>query len=537
MPDIATIEQRRVEGGFLDVSSVNGGTKRLPVSSFVVNYAMDSIPVAQVVPATGTPVLEEINEWDSLADIGKNEAAQLYIELAGEEVLLIDGYVSSIATTDESSPRSRRMGASISIQGKAVKLAGAPSASFVYSDGNESLPMLAMKKLNVNVFSSQDSGSAASSILAIETFVSRFLKDYPQANNWPAEVLRSITTSLYAESQGVDTGTGNDLSVIADEVINAYPGCQLKALNLVPTMFLRNIGEKFANIWRQQNAWQSLLSSSKYFMMHILPFNNGFYVANPYSLDRNFDVEIKSGEYLRLAKSRNERLSEPVNGVAMRPPAGIPYGNISADTSNYWREAYVFPRPNNGNIIDGYYHFRQFPSWLYKERAWTVNKPAKGKPLSEKPDPDSTESLKEFYNTVGIRVARAIYGQLLNDQTAITINFPWRTDLMPGTRFKLINDEASDISFIGSSLHGMVTSTQFRCSVMSDSPDLSVIVQAVSVRNETDNEKDNLTYDGHPIFDDRWVGMNLDGSLLSAAPETPKRKPTETFNSEDGEVD
>lgn len=530
MPNIGSVQRYRVTSGWLRVGD-EFAFDRLPVASFNVNYSLNQIPSAQVIPATGSAINGAADGfWSTIADIGKNLEAKLYITINGQEILLIDGYVSNIASSDESSPFSRRLGGSIGIVGRAVKLAGAPSSSFVYSNNSDSLSMLALKKLNVNVFSSQDSGTKKA-ILGIENFVSNFLNNNRNAKDWPAEVLKAITLGLYREHNS------KDYAQVADEIIKSYAGAQLTTLNLVPEMFLRNIGEKFSNAWRSANAWQAVVATSKYLMMSIVPFNRGFYIANPYSLDRNFDIRIRTGEYLRISKTKNENLQEPINGVVMRPPAGIPYSSIRGDTGNYLREAFAFPRPKKGNVIDGYYHFRQFPSWLYKERAWTVNRPEARKPFAPKPDVAlKDESLKDYYNRVGAAVARSIYGQLLQSQTTVQLNFPWRTDLMPGTRFILENGEDAKISFIGDEMHGMVTSTQFRCSTMSESPDLSVIVSAVSLRNAKDNKDDDLTFDGHPIFDDRWVGTDLFGNLGDGAPDAPEPNPPGSFNSGTGEV-
>lgn len=534
MADIANITKNRVTYGWLEVF---GETEvaHIPVSSFVVTYTMDEIPTAEVIPAIGKPLDEDEFAdafWDTIADIGKNMAARLRATINDEEQLLIDGYISAISTQDESSVSSRRMGASISIQGKAIKLAGAPSTSFVYSDGCESLPILAMKRLNVNIFSSRNPTTGQKkSINGIENFVSNYVSTNPSHAYWPAQTLRSITDSLYEEMGGPDYRD------VVDNVIKAYTGAQIRGLNLDITTYLRNVCEVFSGAWRSQNAWEALRSTSKYLMMHIIPFNTGFYIANPYSLDRNTAKRIKTGEYLRLQKVRTEHLSEPINGVLMRPPAGIPYSAIRANAASYFGETYAFPRPKKGNIIDGYYHYRQFPSWLYKERAALVNKPAQGKPFAEKPDINlgADSSMSDFYKRVGNVVARAIYGQLLLSQTSVSITMPYRTDLMPGTRFVLENVDGSKISFIGSEMHGMVTSTQFRCSTMSDSPELSVTLQAVSVRNEEDNKDDNLTFDGHPIFDRPWVGTTLFGGLLGDVPPAPAPAPATAFNSGTGQ--
>jgi len=132
--------------------------------------------------------------------------------------------------------------------------------------------------------------------------------------------------------------------------------------------------------------------------------------------------------------------------------------------------------------------------------------------------------------------ARSLYGQLRAQQAQIQLTFPFRIDLMPGTVVELENTEAAPLSFIGDSLFGMVQSVTIACSTLEDNPSLLTTVQLVSVRNTQDNDDDNITFDGHPIYEGRWVGIDLDGILLKDEGESGNltTNPTTTYNSVDG---
>jgi hypothetical protein len=529
VPDFSKITRYRVTGGRL----LLGVDVEVPIASFEVSFAMDTIPSAVVTPAIGTSFRGQ--DWATVADVLDGETARLYITVNGTEQLLINGYVSAVSTTDESTLFARRIGASISIQQRMVLLAGAPAVSFAYASKGSSLQLLSEQKLNINIF--DPGGDQKNGIEGIESYVAKFNRENPGAEDWPGRVLKSITMALFKQ-----TNAGQISQSDLDDIIRIYEPANLSSLVLDGVTFLRNVGEKYSATWRSQNAFEALRQTARYLMMRLIPFNSGFYIADPYSLDKAPVKSIRTGEYISIGKQRTEHLSEPVNGVAMRKPAGVPYSSIDPDLGNYFRDAFIFP-PLTDDGKARYYHYREFPPWLFKERGLTSRVVASGKPFSDKPSPNwnPDSSLTAYFTRIGDLIARAIYAQLLLEQTQIQLKFPYRIDLMPGTVIKLDNAEDSQISFVGDTLYGMVVNTRFVGSTMTEQPRLEVHISASSVRNEAQNDDDNYTFDGNPIYGGaagRWAGIDIDGDFISAVPDvmSPSAAAPNTYNSASGQV-
>jgi hypothetical protein len=526
VPDFSNVTRYRIQNGYLELGD---NPEVIPVASFEVQFQLDQIPSAQITPATGTSF--KGRTWATVADALEGETAKLYIVINGITQLLLDGYVSSVSTADDSTMFSRRLGASISIQHRAVKLAGAPSVSFAYAAKGDELQLLTGRKLNVNVF---DPKSPKDKSYGIESYVAQYLRQHPSGSDWPGNILKDITKKLFLELNNAQASQDE-----LDGIIKTYAPANLSHLILAPTAFMRNLSEKYSSSWKTQNAWEALRKTAQYLMMHIVPYNSGFYIADPYSLDSVPAVIIKSTEYTSVKKTRTERLSEPINGVVMKKPAGIAYSDISVDQGNYFKDAIIFP-PVKDATGSRYYHYRNFPPWLVRERGYTVNVVKKGRPFSDAPTvPD--ESSRSFYGRIGDLVARSVYAQLLLEQTQIQVVFPYRTDLMPGTVFELENSEDYEISFVGDTMYGMVTGTRIRGTSMTESPGLEVQITAASIRNKEQNESDDYTFDGHPLYngaDGRWVGIDIDGVFVTepASDLFPSTRPTKTFNSGSGQV-
>jgi len=334
----------------------------LPVAGFSVEFAMDQLPMAQVQPAIGKGLLSDSEV--TLSDIRERDSADLYLTVNDEEHLMLAGYISNISTGDESSVFSRRISGIISIRHITVKLAGAPTTSFVYS-GRLGSPLrtLADGKAGTNIF---DPTTSEQSTYPITSYIAAFLAKF--GNSWevPGFVMKNICANLFKQLN--DAQLSQDK---LDEMIQVYTPASLSSLLLIPTTFLEQLGNKFSAAWMSQNCWEALTATCQWLLLHIIPYNKGFYIADPYSLDRVTSLKIGSGEYIRISKSRQSNLSEPVDGIVMMDPAGSKYSQTQ-DVSNYYRDAYIFPRPEEGIALqpNRYYHYRQFPLWLRKERAW-----------------------------------------------------------------------------------------------------------------------------------------------------------------------
>jgi len=202
-----------------------------------------------------------------------------------------------------------------------------------------------------------------------------------------------------------------------------------------------------------------------------------------------------------------------------------------------------------------YYFRRTFPDWIQpishmENGAFSTSKPVTEETKNEIPQltPKNTldlskqnaKNLREFYRSVGQLLAQMIYAQTTQPQIVLKVDCPFREDLMPGTVVKLKNPVDGSFSFIGDSLYGMVASTTVMCDMTSERGDFGISASVVNVRNEEDNADDALTLDGNPLYEGRWVGIDIYGNLLDKAyaagfkaPPTPAK---ETYSAVSGQV-
>jgi len=377
----------------------------------------------------------------------------------------------------------------------------------------------------MNVFDPKGSADGTGSINPIETYVAKALRANPKVAYYPGSTLKDIVKGLY--------GQMNDEQLSQEDIegmIKTYDQANLTSLAVHPVTFLKDLSHRYKSNWMNGNAWQALVNTSKYLLMHVIPFSDGFYIANPYSLDRTPTLKIGASEYIRLSKHITDTLAEPINGVVMYPPSGVPYAGGDLDRNNVYREMFTFPHIQDGKGTvrpRSYYHYRQFPSWMLSYAQLQKGTPQKGKAHQKVPDVKPGQgkdaSWKAYFKRLGALYVQALYGQLMTTQAAITITFPFRTDIMPGTVIQLENSETSVLSFVGDSLYGMVTAVKFSVNAMAEEPTLVLTAQVSSIRNTEQNKDDNYTFDGSPIFDKRWTGIDLSGAFV-VEPETPTNK-------------
>jgi hypothetical protein len=134
---------------------------------------------------------------------------------------------------------------------------------------------------------------------------------------------------------------------------------------------------------------------------------------------------------------------------------------------------------------------------------------------------------------VGTLLARSYFGTERYEKSAYYgITLPFRTDIMPGSVIQLEKSDRKD-SYIGTHLFGIVGSTRITCDTMSEQPSLFMEVNLFAVRDNVANADDQMvTFNGNPLYKGPWVGMTLDGELLSTPKNTdhPKALTAGNFN-------
>jgi hypothetical protein len=491
----------------------------MPVARFQSVYRLNEIPMASVVPAIGRGLGQRSN-LVTLRDIKERDEAEILLKVDGKEHCMLHGYVFHISAEDSGTEFSRRFSGHITIRHRMTKLAGVPASSFVFTgETGASLESLHFLKTFCNVFNPEP--GALASIDPLLAFISEIQEQGDNAGLFPGEVLKYILKGLY---KGFNEGQAS--ADLLDEIVKTYGPANVTGFVGFRDSYLEALASSFSSLWKTSNSWQALLHTAQEFLLGIVPYNKGFYIANPYPLLRTPALEILPSEFVRFATGREEQLSEQVDAVVLTPPS------MGEPGTDFMQNLFSFPPMSEAGgetQINKYYHYRKFPAWAQGLVDLFYTQLSAGEPYGERPNPE--QNTDEYYQQIGVRLAQSYFGHMSLRQATASILFPFRTDIMPGTVLKIANP-SGELGFIGDTLYGMVSSTKFVCDTIAESPNLSVEVELAMVRNEEDNQNDNLTLDGDPIFEGAWAGIDLDGGFVSDVPaSTPMDSaPEETFD-------
>jgi hypothetical protein len=486
--------------------------KSVPVAGFNLYFRLDELPFATVTPAFGSPLFGA-GDWASLSDLQEKEAVDLILKVNDVQTLLLSGYISQIVTNFKSTLVAERQSLSIKVSHRAVKLAGYPSTSFIFSGfTNQSLNTLAEYKASTNPFIATAALEGGTSTWGPEAVHDWLIKQGQGLGYFPGHAMKIITKELFK--------TFNDKQVSQkdlEKMIRTYNPANLTHVLSNPAAYIRYLAEHYAGVWRNGNSWQALKSTARKLNLNIIPFNTGFYIANPYTLNHNHFKTIKAREYVQIGPTTiGVDTGEHIDGIILEAPISLGDG---------LGEFFSFPDFSEGaepTTNNKYYHREKFPVWLQPEMAklngaLTENTAFSPPTTLEFPNGDPT--LVEYYKSVGGNLARSMYGQIRQSQAAVSkLYFPYRLDLMPGTNIQFDNSDTG-LSFIGDTTYGMVLATTLSCDTFSASPMLRTIVDVTALRNAKDNADEKLTIKGHPLFQEQWVGINLLGDFLTKPPD------------------
>jgi len=341
----------------------NRDSIRMPVARFDAVFELNTLPQATVVPALGKEIIQKTRV--SLSDIAEGDEVSLILNVDGEERLIMEGFISTISGSDNSTPFSRRLSASILIVHRAVILAGAPTASFAYT-ASAHLPYTPLSDLKVYhpLFGRNNAVTTQYSLSSFKTEVEERFGTIDTAS-FPGTVIRYIAELLmqdYAEHMA-EGGTSDLVQARAaaveaamEDLIQTYDPANLTLLNVPPAALLQSYANTYIASWKTSNNWEALVRTAREFFLHIVPYNKGVYLSNALSLNREALVEIPSSAYTSISQKVTDTLSEPVDGVVLFPPEG------SIDPAF----KVVFPDYTEGEEAEKhrYYHYRKYPSWI-----------------------------------------------------------------------------------------------------------------------------------------------------------------------------
>ena len=517
----------------------------MPVARFSVSFDLNQLPSAEVVPALGQEIFAGVR--NSLADIKEGEAVQLWLKLDGEFILLIDGFVSALRGQDNSTPFSRRLSSVIDIKHRAVILSGAPTNSFAFTQAAYA-PTSLMHHIQVfhPLFGTGNISKIARSAQGNEMITSGFAASIQsdlggqESAYYPGRIIRYIAQLLLEDvaagassDEAVTQARLQELESNLDNLINVYDLANFNIIAMDPLSMLSSYSKSYLDVWQTSNNWEALVATARQFLCHVIPFNSSIYIANPFSLDRNPAVVLESSEYLNMSKEVRANLGEPIDGVVLRPP--------QSDIDQSFQLVFP-PQDPAATVADTqrrYYHYRNFPEWL-QEYVYMMYGPLTG-PIAEANKAafatkqfnfgnTGATTIREYTQDVGTRLAHVMYADLRDKKATVQISTPFRKDLMPGTTIQLAKTGAQDMDFIGDTLYGMIRGVSYQCDMTQDSGQLNVFINIASIRNTQDNENDALTFDGNPMFEGPWVGIDLEGQFLSVPPAPAIPAPTPNNN-------
>lgn len=523
MPQPINFKRYKIEGCYLNLFSTDHydslsesvfeyyPSKVLPVAVFSVSYSANVVPTAQVTPVFGTKI-------GSDADIVLDAATQAEIEGAPCELIvkvrfpgdteyrdvkMIRGVVSTISLQDVSGGPSSRVSVSLEVAHIASILGGAPSSSYVFSGNSVTQNLHTKDMIKGDVLSA---AGAISNILGTSEEVGTSNIDLSTDERlYPARVLQKIIKALHAE---FDQGDGTAES----EIIELYDPTNLAA---IPEFGLSGIGrsllESFTMQWRTSNCLEALLNTCAYLNLRIVPYADGIYIVSAYPLDKNVKVSLSPSEYSSISKSKQANINKQVRGVR------IIKEELLATAGAVGTE-FIFPSSEDGSPLPNTYYFKKsYPRYLTELRD-----------VLNSGDTTLEESGEKVLSITG-RVLRMLFGEEQVKNTVATVRTPFRVDIMPGTviEIKGLFDDGSPVTALGGvSYVGQVLRTSFACSAGQGSEAfIHTDITIGGLRTKEVNDKEEITFDGEPIYDGKWVGTKLSGELLSELPDHIKFNP------------
>jgi hypothetical protein len=475
----------------------------IPVAKFDVSFALNDIPKASLVLATGRS-LEGDNGYP-VQILEEGEEAEITLLVDEEKITLLKGFITSISGSDNAGLFKRTTSLVVHVSHKARVLAGSPPSSYVYTGDNQQLSIVQKQLVAVSQFGTTVPG-AKTDFNSYSGFSKAFDK---RGTPLDAASLLQFTTESLAKQF---TPHAEDF---ATNLLKLPGGTTVSKFALPATSFVRSVANKYREAWSTANSWEALRRAANYVFLSLVPYNEGMYIAPTLSLYRGHSVEISPEDYTSWAPGIRGTTDEPVDGVVASVPLVLGGGTAFK---------IAFP-PVEGNTSKNlkvkqnrYYHFRQLPAWilpvaskLYGKGSGKVDKENKGA-VEDKPIEMEGDNLESHVKTAGEAVVKLLYAQLKMQTQVARITVPFRTDLMPGTNVKFLSSDAEAVDFIGDELYGMITRASFSGDMTQGQGSLSVNLDIATLRNKQDNENDAMTFAEHPVYDKVWEGVSLEGT-------------------------
>jgi hypothetical protein len=462
---------------------------------------------------------------------GLKEGLQVKVVFSSnkERELLMEGFVQSIIIAQNSTMFKSKAMANVVIKHNAIRLAGSPPVSFAYTTQSapnlQTLYLYDKLQLYVNPIADPN-GDAPTDIYPGSAFIEQITRELGvAAAAYPTALLEYIAQSL-ADQWGLSTSMEEP-----EELVKKYDPANLEHLSVASINLAQTLVSVFSQNFPNTNAWEAMRNTARYMMLDIVPFNRGVYVGNPNSLLREPDLVIKASEYVDLSDTTSFNLKEPVDGIAVLNPlvrvGNSPAGSIIAS----WPPNLDESGDVSEILPEGrYYHFKEFPKWLASFHDARFGPANTGDVNEENPgttEPDNKPAqTKEDYVDLGARIAKEMYARARITKKKLGIILPFRTDIMPGSVVSIQKPPAREDYFVSENLVGYVTKVFIEGDLSAGQGRLQTSINVAGARTEEENEDDNLTFEEHPLYQGRWVGIDLNGNILPGL-SLPEHDPLE----------
>lgn len=532
-------QSRAINDAWLELSTADGKVSRLPVGSFNIRFALNELPALSLVPSLGYHFGE--GRFVALGDIKEGMTARLFFQMNGVSRLLFGGFVSKVGCSDTSTVFKRWFTANIEVAHRAIRLAGPPPTSFTYLRRGQSLHDVTQLMSAIS-YPLSDNPTVKGNVDA--TTISSWLEQNISANAplYPAQAITDMAIRLMTNWSPLYTE--EEMKTI----IMPYNGANMTGLEVTqPTAISQWFVDAFVGNWRNKNVWENLLAAAQSMFLSVVPFNSGFYIANPLALMTVPDMSLAASEYISLSLIRNARLGPPVDGVYAIAPlvtAGEPQtvNTGGADTASDGRKdkgEFAYPPVGKAEGVDSdvtgdglastgrYYHTVNMPGWVGELEIYKLGISQPDGTVKQRNLP--ADGLSAYFQRVGPNIAREMFAQLKLKETAVEMVLPYREDLMPGTVLEIENTDAEAISFLGTTFYGMISTVELVCSNLEEKPQLLCRIGLSAVRTAADNctpDKGGYCLDKPPIYQARWTPIDIFGRFLKKPPEfTPMSAP------------
>jgi len=477
----------RVQDSTLEYVTTDGTTGSIPVSAFNVQYEMDSLPTAAVVPALGWTPFSSKPNGNVPPDLTR-AICQLQLKVNDTWYKMLEGRVLLMNPEEDAGADGSRLGMTLHMVHAAGGLGGTPNAVRKHKPFGQYLTDVT------------DLINSASAPFGDRNSPTMSTDDYIQTN---FTYVYRIPVLLHAVLKALVTNARPDQLdsfryVFPDEDVSLPVA--LRNMAVIHTFAMSMLSE-----WSTSTAWDALVRTCREYMLHVVPFNDGLVITNPSPAIKGYSVALQPDDITRIAITRDTGAFERIDGVS-----------ISTRGTDVIDAPYIVWPPENRNVNrEIFMHMANLPPWMasFANSLMGTVPSRSGREQGGGSIEGTSGGSHLVPESIVDAYAQALYSELMLHRGGFTFNPIFRTDLMPGTRIRMTLDTATSRLFAGRRVHGMIARTEYTCgSSGTGSPILSQKCTVAGAR--TDDENDRIGLESNLLHNSIWRGITLAGDML-----------------------